>query len=185
MASLAIDRALGLLALFVVAGAVGAFACPSADVRVRNLIAFGWMMVACGTIGLAVLFTPPLNSPFLALVRGWAKLEALFNELIAMASAYRDRLGVIVLALGPAVAGHAMYVGCFYLACKALFGPEAPTLMQHFLVVPLLLFSMAIPMPFGAMGVTEQVSKTLFQNLAGFASGDLAMLGYRAIMYAD
>jgi glycosyltransferase 2 family protein len=39
-------------------------------------------------------------------------------------------------------------------------------------------------MPFGALGVTEQVSKTLFQNLVGFATGDLAMLGYRAIMYA-
>jgi glycosyltransferase 2 family protein len=56
--------------------------------------------------------------------------------------------------------------------------------MQHYLVVPLVLFSTAIPMPFGASGVTEQVSKTLFQNLAGFASGDLAMLGLRAIMYA-
>ncbi len=184
VASMVIDRALGLLGLFVLAGAVGAFAWPSADVRVRNLIAFAWIMVACGTIGLAILFTPLLYRPFLALVRGRGKLEALFNELITMASAYRDRLGVIALALGLAVAGHAMYVGCFYLACKALFGPEAPTLMQHYLVVPLVLFSTAIPMPFGALGVTEQVSKTLFQNLVGFASGDLAMLGFRAIMYA-
>jgi glycosyltransferase 2 family protein len=59
VASMVIDRALGLLGLFVLAGAVGAFAWPSADVRVRNLIAFAWIMVACGTIGLAVLFTRP------------------------------------------------------------------------------------------------------------------------------
>ena len=102
-----------------------------------------------------------------------------------MASAYRDRLGVIAL---DARAGGRGACACTWDASIWLAWPssgsDAPTVMQHYLVVPLVLFSTAIPMPFGALGVTEQVSKTLFQNLVGFASGDLAMLGYRAIMYA-
>lgn len=183
VASMVIDRLLGLLGLFVLAGAVGAFAWSGANPMVRNLITFAWAMVGGGVVGLAVLFTPALYGPMMRLVRGRGKLETLASELIAMAASYRDRLGEIAMALGMAVIGHAMYVTCFFLACRAMFGGEAPTLLQHFLVVPLVLFSTAIPMPFGALGVSEQVSRSLFLNLVGFASGDLAMLGYRAIMY--
>lgn len=184
VASMVIDRALGLLGLFVLAGAVGGFAWGGAAPEVRKLILFAWAMIACGTAGLAVLFTPALYRPMLGLLKGRGKIESVFGELVAMASAYRDRLGVVFLALGLGVAGHALYVLCFYLASHALFGEEAPTLLQNYLVVPLVLFSTAIPMPFGALGVTEQISRKLFEDLVGFGSGDLAMLGYRAIMYA-
>ncbi len=184
IASMVIDRALGLLGLFVLAGAVGVFAWNDAAPPVRRLIGFAWIMVACGTVGLAILFTPALYRPIGKVFQGRGKLEVLFGELIAMAAAYRERLGVVFVALGMAVLGHSMYVLCFFLASKALFGVETPTVLEHYLVVPLVLFSTAIPMPFGALGVTEQVSKTLFANIVGFASGDIAMLGYRAVMYA-
>ena len=184
VASMVIDRALGLLGLFVLAGAVGAFAWNGADPAIRKLIAFAWAMVGCGALGLAILFTPSLYRPFQKVFRRLGRLDTIFNELVAMASAYRGRLGVVAVALGMAVLGHAMYVGCFYLACRGMFGTEAPSLFQHYLVVPLVLFSTAIPLPFGALGVTEQISKKLFLDLVGFGSGDLAMLGYRAIMYA-
>jgi hypothetical protein len=184
VASMVIDRAVGLLGLFVLAGAVGIFAWRGASVEVRRLIGFSWMMAALGAVGLAVLFTPALNRVVLLLVKGRGKLESIFLELVAMASSYRERWGVIFVALAMAVAGHAMYVLCFYLAGRGLFGIEAPSLLEHYLVVPLVLFSTAIPMPFGALGVSEQVSKSLFLNIVGSADGDIEMLGFRAIMYA-
>ncbi len=184
VASMVIDRAVGLLGLFLLAGAVGVLAWRGASVEVRRLIGFSWTMAAIGAIGLAVLFTPALNRVALSLVRGRGKLESVLLELVAMASAYRERSGVIFLALAMAVAGHAMYVLCFTLAGRGLFGAEAPSLLEHYLVVPLVLFSTAIPMPFGALGVSEQVSKSLFESIVRSTSGDVEMLGYRAIMYA-
>lgn len=184
VASMVIDRALGLLGLFVLAGAVGAFAWNDAESQVRKLIAIAWGLAACGVLGLAILFTPGLYRPMMGLVRGRGKIEVLLNELVAMAAAYRERLGVVFLALGMAVLGHAMFVVCFFLACRALFASDAPTILQHYLVVPLILLSTAIPLPFGALGVTEQLSRKLFLDIVGFPSGDIAMLGYRAVMYA-
>ena len=56
------------------------------------------------------------------------------------------------------------------------------TLVQHFLMVPLTLFSMAVPLPFGALGLSEEVGQQLFK-LVGHPSGALAMMGFRVLMY--
>ena len=50
-------------------------------------------------------------------------------------------------------------------------------------MVPLTLFSMAVPLPFGALGLSEEVGQQLFK-LVGHPSGALAMMGFRVLMYA-
>ena len=184
VASMVIDRLLGLLGLFVLAGAVGAIAWNGASPGVRRLVLLSWGLVACGTIGMAILFTPALYTPMGRLVRGRGKLEAIFAQLVEMAGAYRTRLDVVFQALMLAVLGHSIYALCFFLADRALFGAEAPSVLGHYLVVPLILLSTAIPLPFGALGVTEQVSGTMFRDVLQFEGGEIAMLGFRAIMYA-
>lgn len=184
VASMVIDRALGLLGLFALASAIGAFEWAGASPYVRRVIAFAWVMVVCGVIGLCVLFSPALFRPLLTRLNPQGKLAKGLSELIAMASAYRDRLGVIAIGLALAMSGHALFVLAFTLANRGLFGSEAPGLASHFVVVPLILFSMAIPMPFGALGVSEQFSQTLFADLLGFSGGAIAMLGFRVVMYA-
>jgi glycosyltransferase 2 family protein len=57
------------------------------------------------------------------------------------------------------------------------------TLVQHFLMGPLTLFTMAVPLPFGALGLSEEVGQQLFK-LVGHPSGALAMMGFRLLMYA-
>ena len=57
------------------------------------------------------------------------------------------------------------------------------TLGQHFLMVPLTLFTMVVPIPFGALGVSEEVGNQL-GKLVGHPSGALAMLGFRVLMYS-
>src|SRR5271157_5181135 len=53
---------------------------------------------------------------------------------------------------------------------------------QHFLMVPLTLFTMAVPLPFGALGLTEEVGDQLFK-LVGHPSGALAMMGLRVVAF--
>jgi hypothetical protein len=57
-----------------------------------------------------------------------------------------------------------------------------PSLADHFLMVPLALFTTAVPLPFGALGLSEQVSEQLFK-LVRHPSGAVAMMGYRLMMY--
>jgi hypothetical protein len=50
-------------------------------------------------------------------------------------------------------------------------------------MVPLALFTTAVPLPFGALGLSEQVSDQLFK-LVNHPGGAVAMMGYRVLMYA-
>ena len=95
VASMFIDRALGLLGLFVLAGGSGALAWTGAPPLARRLIVLVWLAVAAGIAGLAVLFTPALYRPIHRLLGGKGKLATIAAELEALASSYRDRLGTI------------------------------------------------------------------------------------------
>jgi glycosyltransferase 2 family protein len=127
VASMVIDRLLGLLGLFLLAGISGAWAWPGAGPEVRRLIVVVWLAVAAGVLGLTVLFTPALYRPLERLVAGRGRLEVLFVELVAMASAYRRRLAVVLGALAMAMGNHSLNVLSFYLVSKALFA-SLPTL---------------------------------------------------------
>ncbi len=42
-----------------------------------------------------------------------------------------------------------------------------------------------MPLPFGALGLSENLCESLFISLTGFDAGAISMIGYRAIMYAS
>jgi uncharacterized protein (TIRG00374 family) len=182
IASMVIDRILGLLGLFLLAAVSGATIWASAGPQVRRLILVVWIAVAIGAFGLAVLFTPALYRPLERLVAGRGKLETIVLELVDAASAYRERLGVVLLMLLAAMGIHSLFVFAFYLASRAMFS-TVPSLGEHFVIVPLTLFTTAIPLPFGALGLSETVSGELFR-LANHPEGAVAMMGFRVLMYA-
>jgi uncharacterized membrane protein YbhN (UPF0104 family) len=184
LASMVIDRAVGLLGLFLLAGISGFTVWDDATIDVRRLITVIWAAVICGFAGLTVLFTPALYRPILGLVARRGKLAVLLDELVTMASAYRSRLGTVLAALGLAVVTHSLFVLVFYTASRAIFPGNVPTLSQHFLMVPLALFTTAIPLPFGALGVSEHISQELFR-LAGHPGGAVAMMAFRVVIYAS
>ncbi|HEV3166533.1 MAG TPA: lysylphosphatidylglycerol synthase transmembrane domain-containing protein [Isosphaeraceae bacterium] len=182
IASMVIDRVVGLLGLFLLAGVMGLGIWPTAGTDVRRLIVVVWAAVITGFVGLAVMFLPALYRPLSQLVAGRKKLESILEELVATASAYRERIGVVAFALGMAMVIHSLYVVAFFTLSLALF-PKIPTLGQHFVMVPLALFTTAVPLPFGALGLSEQVSDQLFK-LVNHPGGAVAMMGYRVLMYA-
>jgi glycosyltransferase 2 family protein len=182
VASMVIDRIIGLLGLFLLAGATGAWIWHDADPAVRLLINVVWMAVAAGILGLAVLFTPVLYRPFARLFAGRPTLENVFQELVATAEAYRSRLGVVAFTLVMAMGIHSLLVLSFYAVSQAMFSSRVPSLGQHFVMVPLTLFTTAAPLPFGALGLSEEVSGQLFR-MVNHPGGALAMMGYRVLMY--
>ncbi len=183
VASMVLDRILGLLGLFLLAGAAGLMTWRSASPDVRVLIGLVWGALASGFAALAVVFSPSLYRPLNRLVAGRGRLEVLVRELESIGLAYRERLGTVAAMLGVSVLGHTLYVLAFYSASLALF-ERMPTLVQHYLMVPLALFTTAVPLPFGALGLSEQISGQLF-GMVHHADGAIAMMAFRILMYAS
>jgi glycosyltransferase 2 family protein len=182
VASMVIDRIVGLLGLFLLAAVMGAWIWRDASGDVQRLIMVVWVAVVAGLLGLAVLFTPALYQPLARLFARRKRLARIFQELSAAAGAYRTRLGVVALMLLMAMGIHSLYVLSFYMVSRAMF-PTIPSLGEHFLMVPLTLFTTAVPLPFGALGLSEKISDQLFR-LVNHPSGAVAMMGYRVLMYA-
>ena len=182
IASMAIDRALGLLGLFVLAGAAGVLSWGAAMPVVRTLILVAWVGAAAGVVVLAALFSPTMSRLLSGFAgSGQGRLAAIILELRTMSMIYRKRLDVLLAGLGLAVISHVLNVLAFFVIGRMLFAERmTTTLAQHFVMVPLILLTTAIPLPFGALGLTEGVSDQLF-GLVGHPSGALAMIGNRIL----
>jgi uncharacterized protein (TIRG00374 family) len=183
VASMVIDRILGLLGLFILAAIAGGFAWELAPTDVRKLIMVAWVAVATGIVALAVIFSQVFTRLFPRLTGGETRLGLVLSELREMSTTYRGRLDVVLGATVLSVCTHGLNVVAFYLVGRMLFPTMPTTLAQHFLMGPLTLFTMAVPLPFGALGLSEEVGQQLF-NLVGHPSGALAMMGFRVLMYA-
>lgn len=182
VSTMVIDRAVGLLGLFLLASVSGLVAYGQMSAEPQRLIRVVWVASITGLVGLGLIFTPALYRPLLSLLKGRGRVEIFFQELVAMAATYRSKIGLVTgLLLGSSLI-HSLYVAAFFLVSRALFPASSVTLLDHFVVVPLTLFSTAIPLPFGALGVSENIADQLFQ-LVGYQGGALAMMGFRILMY--
>jgi uncharacterized protein (TIRG00374 family) len=183
IASMVIDRILGLFGLFILASVAGGFAWRLATDDVRKLIIAAWVAAGLGAVALLVIFSQVLTRMFPRLSREHSRLSLIVSELREMSTTYRGRLDVVLVATVLSVCNHGLNVVAFYLVGRMLFPSMPTTLVQHFLMGPLTLFTMAVPLPFGALGLSEEVGQQLFQ-LVEHPSGALAMMGFRVLMYA-
>jgi len=182
IASMVVDRIIGLLGLFILAVIAGAFAWQVADGQIRLLIGVIWTTTALGFLGLTAIFTPGLMKYLDRLLAGWGHLSSILCELEVMAATYRRRLGTVSATLVLSSFTHGLNVVGFYLIGRMLFPTQVPSLQEHFLLVPLVFFTTAVPLPFGALGLSEEVSEQLFR-LVAHPGGALAMMGFRIILY--
>jgi glycosyltransferase 2 family protein len=185
IASMVIDRILGLLALFILAAIAGAIAWRTAPTEVRTLAVLAWLAVFSGFLVLLAIFTQALSRLFPNAGNSRSKLGLIVSELREMSTTYRGRLEVVSGCLALSVVIHGLNVLAFFLVSKMLYPyPEMmTTLGEHYLMVPLTLFTLAVPIPFGALGFTELVGGQLLK-LVGHPDGALAMMGFRLLMYS-
>jgi glycosyltransferase 2 family protein len=183
VASMVIDRIVGLLGLFILATIAGALAWTRTSGDVTKLIVAAWIATGLGVLALAVIFGQVITRIFPQLGMGHPRVGLIMSELKEMSTTYSRRLGVVAFCGLMSMVGHSLNVLAFYLVGRMLFPAMTTTLVDHFLMVPLTLFTMAVPLPFGALGLTEEVSEQLL-NRVGHPSGALTMMGFRVLMYA-
>ncbi len=112
-----------------------------------------WIATGLAFFVLVLIFTQALTRLFPGLVvmamAGWGYHDRAERDV----NDYRRRLDVVFLGLVLSVLGHTLNVIAFYLMGKMLFPTTmTTTLAQHFLMVPLTLFTMVVPLPFGGSG---------------------------------
>jgi uncharacterized protein (TIRG00374 family) len=179
IASVMIDRMLGLLGLFLLASAMGAVNWSVSGPTVRRLIELVWLALAVGMAGFSTVFFPALLRPLERVGASHARLLRVLGELRAVSVAYRDRKAGVALGLAMATVNHALFALSFCAVSKALL-PDPPTVLQHLQMVPLVIFTGVVPLPFGALGLSEQVSDELFRMI-GHPLGGLTMIGFRVV----
>ncbi len=182
IASMVIDRIVGLLGLFLLASVAGVFAWPTASGPVRKLIILAWILLAAGLLALAAIFTQAVTRLFPRSKELGGKAGLILSELSVMSATYRGRLDVVLGAGAISTLNHVLNVVSFYLVGKTLYPEMETTLAQHFSLVPLVLFTMAVPLPFGALGLSEGVGQEVLK-LVGHPNGALAMIGFRLVLY--
>lgn len=192
VATVVIDRILGLLALFIV-GTLASLALP--DLRENNVLAsiagFLWTGTAVGTVGLLVMLHPATpRSRWLNRLVHLKFVGRAIGELIQAIVLYQSKRKVVVLAVVMSIVGHLGMLSSFYFCSRALRLDEiAPNYTTHLLIVPAAEVGASfVPLP-GGVGVLEgaisyfygEAEKRASHKELAKAGGLLATLLFRLI----
>jgi hypothetical protein len=130
-------------------------------------------------ITLASFFIHP-HGPLTRWLGKRPKAARLLGELHATGIAYRRRSHWVLLAIAMAAVTHLANVVAFACVGSAFAPGSAPSILGYLTVVPLVLFSTAIPLPFSGLGASEGISDVLFRSL-NYNAGAVAMIGFRLL----
>lgn len=188
VATVFIDRVVGLYGLFVVATiailSTGLLETPVQQIRV---ICLGTLAcTALGALGILALLIPGVtNGRFTRFLSALPRVGPLFERLIGAIRMYRQRMGVLILAGAMSMLVHSMITVGIYLVARGLPG-NAPSLGEHFLIVPLSMVAGALPLPLNGLGAVEYVIDFLYTHVqtalpVSKGYGLIVSLAYRII----
>jgi len=185
VASVVVDRIVGLYALFLVAAATvlvtGAYASPEPEIR--SIAATALVAAAASTAGLLLVLTPGVTEGrFARWVAAWPGVGAVAARALGALAIYRRRWPALVLATAMSFGVHASSTLCIFTLSRALPG-EAPGLAEHFLIVPLSILAGALPLPLSGLGAMEAVMEFLYMQSPGVVRGTglVVSLAFRAV----
>ncbi|QDV73161.1 hypothetical protein K2D_13360 [Planctomycetes bacterium K2D] len=185
-----VDRVLGLVGFLAYAGvavlvlgtAFGEEATPLRLLSRSVLIVAG---IAVG--GLLAFFAPgrPLER-IAGSLRNAPLLGAIAGRVADLAAVYRDGWRSLLAAQGLGLMMNGVFILSFYVAATSLPQP-APSLADHFFVVPLALCSGALPISPNGLGTIEATTEFLYRSIdpaTAVGVGTLAALAHRGAMLA-
>jgi uncharacterized protein (TIRG00374 family) len=174
MATVLLDRILGVQALFVV-GAMTMFFQPLPLLQqpvVQTYLIVLWAGTFGGIIGLAVLLHPAVpRSRLMRKLVGLPKVGPLIGSLVNAVLLYQSRGRVLVFCVLMSVVSHiGMLSGFYFCALAVNAGRAAPGYWEHLLLIPgAELAAVFIPVP-GAIGTMEGLVARCYE-LANQAAG--------------
>lgn len=177
VATVLIDRALGLWGLFwLVALLGGAFWLAGnetflAQPYLRSVVVSAWAVVGAGLLLCLVLVVLPQRRAdrFAGRLSRIPRVGGAAAEFWRAIWMYRCQRRWVALALAIALIAHLGFVLTFHFAARTVQLPDAPvgppTLTEHFVVVPIGMVVQAIPSTPGGIGVGEAFYGWLYEQL--------------------
>lgn len=188
VATVVIDRVIGLYVLFVVASvaALATGMVTTEEPRVRVLVQATLWCTVIGGIFITALVMPGFTQGRLSSkLRELPRVGPLFGRLLEAIRMYRTRPGVLLLTCFLSVLVHVLNTIGIYLIARGLPG-EVPSLGAHFIIVSLGMLAGAIPLLPGGLGAFEGAMDFLYRVVPGGVNvahdqGLFVAFGYRAI----
>ncbi len=186
IATIFVDRIVGLFGLVVLASLVGLFFWHEVR-RIPQLwllLLFIWAVTACGFLVVFLLAFVRATSLIDRLAHG-NKLARIVAEVLRAFQMYKRKLRDLAAAMTMAVVGHVGFVLTFYYCALAVPEPTPP-LQIHYLIIPVGMVVQAIPITPGNFGPSEWAFNAFYQmadaNLG--IKGMLVSLAYRLVTWA-
>lgn len=182
VATILLDRILGLLALLIVGACASQFVAQNIQRR-DEIVMILWGGSLAGLVGLVVMLHPATpGSWWLRLLQRLPKVGGIVTDVATAISMYQSRRRVVALTMVLSVFGHFGIISSFYFCARAIAPvADVPNYATHLLLIPLAeIVGVIVPFP-GGVGALEWAVRTAYQ-LAGAAGGVglLAAGAYRA-----
>ncbi len=183
VASVAVDRALGLLSLLVVAAVAILLGGPTAPDQPQLKLLFQATVgiTFAGLVALTgIFFVPPRTTRrWLAVLWRFPLGGRVLSKLVGSLSLYQRNPPLVVVAMLMSAVTHLLFVLAFYCMGRGLYDPMA-SLADHVVIVPLSMVAGALPLPLGALGAFEAVLGTLYQ----YVPLDVSISALQGVMIA-
>lgn len=195
LASIVVDRFIGLYSLFLLASIVSLFnlgmlmdESQTGITQLRLALFTIWGITLAG-IALFLLFVllPLEGKGYLAKLERVRFVGRFLSKLLRAFGQYRRHYRAVLVAVLIGMAGHVGFVLTYYFASRALPGPgETPSWQVHFLIIPFFMVFQAVPLTLGGnLGVGDVVLGGLYEMLgATLTKGVLASLFQRILAWA-
>jgi uncharacterized membrane protein YbhN (UPF0104 family) len=190
VATVVVDRVVGLFTMLVLASTavlvMGLDRTSSTAVILLCRVTVGCTVVACA--GLAVvLFLPGITGDRVVRLAGRIPLAGpIAVQLISALQAYRSRKRMLLWAFLLSVVVDTFFIVSFYFIGRGL-PVRAPTMAEHFFIVPLSVAAGAIPITPSGFGTLEAAMEALYQAVPSGATvtpgdGTIVTLAHRVGM---
>lgn len=175
IATVVVDRLVGLYALLLLAAAVilvGGAEEMTVELRALNRMTIG--ATAVGGMGLLMLLIPGFTSGALSeFLTGLPRIGKTLGQLITAVRIYRTRWSALAVAVLMSLVTHALFAVAMLLIAHALF-ERVPTLREHLILVPLSMVAGALPFTPAGFGTFEFALEKLYQIVPAATDNDVA-----------
>lgn len=188
VATVVIDRIIGLYALFIVA-TIAIFwtgLLESPDRQVQIVCRATLVGMAVGTLSVFLVLTPGFTQgAFSRFLRNLPRTGPIFAKLLGAVRMYRQKVAVLFWTTLMSVGVHLLGALGIYMTARGL-GGNHPSLGHHFVIVPLGMVVGVLPLPMSGLGAFEAVIEFFYLQMPAAAAmtkgqGLVVAFGYRII----
>jgi uncharacterized membrane protein YbhN (UPF0104 family) len=187
IASVVVDRCIGMYALFLLASVGVALAQPQASTAAMMwLFRMPWIGAGLGTVALLVVCLPGFTTgSFAEFLIGLPRVGGFFSQLFSAFQMYRSNWRIILTTILLGMGVQTLFAVAFWCLAHGLYG-AGPDLATHLVIVPMSMTAGAVPLPFGALGAFDSVVSLLYANAPSSArlieaQGLIIAFGYRVV----